>query len=484
MNSLAASLSRRRFLEEALLAAAGAAGAEMLPRAAAGQGEPSRSPNERLSVAVLGVRNRGQDHARAFAARGDCEVTCICDADQRIGGALCEKLEGPGHRRPRFVQDLRKVLNDRTIDVVSVATPNHWHALAAIWAMQAGKDVYVEKPVSHNIVEGRRMVEVARKHGRICQGGTQYRSVAANREAAKFVQEGGLGKLRLARTVTYRLRKSIGPPGQYPLPPGVDYNLWAGPAPMNPVTRKSFHYDWHWFWDYGSGEIGNNNIHCIDLMRLLTGITGLGRGVMSYGGRQFHDAGQTASTQVAIHDYGELTVVQEVRNLKTPEPRLGASVLVTGSEGYLAASDTVCTVFDPAGKRVRRFDRGGQDHFANFIQAVRSRKREDLNAEIAEGHQSAAMIHVANISYRLGRPTAPAEIVRYLESLRTNENALETFAAIQEHLAANEVDIAQEPLVLGPWLPIDAEKESFVDVPAAAAMLSREYRKPFVLPEA
>jgi predicted dehydrogenase len=476
--------TRRRFLEEALLAAAaGATGAELLPLATASE-KPGRSPNERLSVAVIGVRNRGQDHARAFAARSDCEVTCICDADERIGAALCEKLEGPAHRRPRFVQDLRKVFDDKSVDVVSIATPNHWHALAAIWAMQAGKDVYVEKPVSHNVVEGRRMVEAARKHGRICQGGTQYRSVAANRDAAKYVQEGKLGKLRLARTVTYRLRKSIGPPGQYPVPPGVDYNLWAGPAPMGPVTRKSFHYDWHWFWDYGSGEIGNNNIHCVDLMRLLTNISGLGKGVMSYGGRQFHDAGQTASTQIAIHDYGGLTVVQEVRNLKTPEPRLGASALLVGSEGYLAASDTTCTVYDPAGKRVRKFEGRGQDHFANFIQAVRSRKPEDLNAEILEGHQSTAMIHVANISYRLGRPAAPAEIVRELESLRTNENALETFASVKEHLAANGVDIAREPLTLGPWLRIDAEKEGFVDAPAAAAMLTREYRKPFVLPEA
>jgi predicted dehydrogenase len=373
------------------------------------------------------------------------------------------------------------VFDDKSVDVVSIATPNHWHALAAVWAMQAGKDVYVEKPVSHNVVEGRRMVETARRHGRICQGGTQYRSVGANREAAQYVREGKLGKIRLARCLTYGLRRSIGPPGNYPVPPGVDYNLWAGPAPMGPVTRKSFHYDWHWFWDYGSGEIGNNNIHCVDLMRLLTNLSGLGNGVLSYGGRQLHDAGQTASTQIAIHDYGELTVAQEVRNLKTPPPRYGASVLLVGSEGYLAGNEKTATVYDPAGKLVRKFEGPGQDHFANFIQAVRSRKREDQNAEILEGHQSTAMIHVANISYRLGRPTAPAEIVRRLESLKGNENALETFDLVKEHLAANGVDIAREPLTLGPWLRIDAQRESFVDAPAAAAMLGREYRKPFVL---
>ncbi len=172
---------------------------------------------------------------------------------------------------------MRRIFDDKSVDIVSIATPNHWHSLAAIWAMQAGKDVYVEKPVSHNISEGRRMVQVARKYNRICQGGTQYRSTGANRAAAQYVREGKLGQIKLAHVCTYRSRTSIGPAGQYSPPPTVDYNLWAGPAPMElPVRRKSFHYDWHWFWDWGGGELGNNSVHPVDAMRMVVGLEGPG----------------------------------------------------------------------------------------------------------------------------------------------------------------------------------------------------------------
>jgi predicted dehydrogenase len=478
------SLTRRRFLEESLLAAA--AGAVVEPvRAVAALDKPSRSPNERLRVAVLGVRGRGQGHADAYAARSDCQLVYVCDADREVGEKCAARQKAKG-RPVKFVQDLRRVFDDKSVDIVSIATPNHWHSLAAIWAMQAGKDVYVEKPVSHNVSEGRRLVEVARRYGRICQGGTQNRSVGSNRAAARYVQSGKLGQIQLVRCVMHRPRQPIGPPGKYQVPPSVDYNLWAGPAPMAPVTRKSFHYDWHWFWDFGNGEIGNNNVHTVDAARLIVGLSGLGRGVISYGGRvAFHDAAETPNVQVAIHDFGGLTLVQEVRNLKTPPARAGGPILITGTEGYLVGQVSGGNVvYDPAGKLVEKITGGpNEDHFANFIKAVRSRKREDQNAEILEGHTSTALIHLANISYRLGHPAAPEEIRRQLQSLAiAHENALETFALTEKHLAENAVDIAREPLTIGPWLKLDAGGETFVGNPAADALLTRDYRKPFIVP--
>jgi predicted dehydrogenase len=467
-------LSRRLFMQESLLAAAAVA----LPSRTASAEESAQQnegPNERLSVAVIGVNGRGRDHAKAYAARGDCILSYICDADSKVGQAAAERLES----KPKFVQDMRRIFDDKSVDVVSIATPNHWHSLAAIWAMQAGKDVYVEKPVSHNISEGRRMVQVARKYHRICQGGTQTRSTGAARAAAQYVREGKLGQIKLAHVRTYRSRKSIGPAGEYPVPPTVDYNLWAGPAPMErPLRRKSFHYDWHWFWNWGGGELANNSIHPLDAVRMIVDLKGLGRGVLSYGGRVgLDDCGETPSVQMTIHDFGPITVVQEIRNLKTDAPPRGETLIV-GSEGYLAGN----TVYDPDGKLVEKLTGPDVDHFGNFIEAVKSRKREMQNAEINEGHISTAVVHVANISQRLGKVASASEIQQALEAIKVNENVVETFQEIRRHLADNAVDIEKTPLVLGPWIGIDSEKERFIDNPAANAILTREYRKPFVVP--
>lgn len=474
-------LTRRAMLEESLLAMTAMAA---VPVANVwGAEKPSTSPNERLNVAVIGVRGRGGDHAQAFAARPDCQVTYLCDCDREVGQRVAAKFSAQS-QPARFVEDMRKIFDDKSVDIVSIATPNHWHSLAAIWAMQAGKDVYVEKPVSHNVSEGRRMIEVSRKYNRICQGGTQHRSAGPNREAARYVREGKLGEIKLARTAMYRPRRSMGAAGQYSVPASVNYDLWAGPAPMAPITRKSFHYDWHWLWDYGNGELGNNSIHTIDVLRLILDLKGLGRGVMCYGGRQFDDAGQTPNTQVVIHDFGPITVVNEVRNLKTTAPRLGGAVLIVGSEGYIASGLTSCSLYDPDGKLVRKFSEPGQNHFDNFVKAVRSRKREDQNADIVEGHTSTAMCHLGNISYRLGRPASSAQIAKQLETLRVNDNVQETFAQVQEHLKENGIDLEKQRLNLGPWLTVHDDQETFVDNAEANALLTREYRQPYVVPAA
>ncbi len=475
--------SRRRFLEQSMLATATAlAGSAARPLIA--QEKQSKSPNERLSVAVIGARGRGKAHAGALGARDDCFISYICDCDKEIGPKVADSFDS----KPKFVEDMRRIFDDESVDVVTVATPNHWHALSAIWAMQAGKDVYVEKPVSHNVSEGRRMVQVMERYKRICQGGTQHRSTGQAKAAAEYVKQGKLGEIKLAKCYMYRPRNHMGPRGVYEVPKGVDYNLWAGPAPMEvPLTRPHFHYDWHWIWNYGNGELGNNSVHCVDLMRKITGLTGLGRGVMSYGARHFDDAGETPNTQVTIHDFGPTTVVQEIRNLKSGPAPHSAAVLVEGTKGYLVATFSGITAFDPDGEVVEQLTGTGDNHFADFIEAVHSRKVEDLNAPIIEGHLSTALVHVANISQQLGRPASNDEIKKQLEGHETNDDALERFESIQKHLAENRFDMEKRlikfgPLTLGPWLAIDGE--SFPDNPAASAMLTREYRKPFVVPTA
>ena len=473
--------NRRRFLAESILAAT-AASAGSVRSALAGQ-PPSRSANERLRIAVIGAGIRGPVHARAFAGREDCEVTAICDADGTRAHRLAENVEKIQGRKPEAVQDLRRILDDPAVNCVSIATCNHWHALCAIWAMQRGKDVYVEKPASHTISEGRRMVRAAHKHRRIRQVGTQYRSDGTCRAAVQYMARGKLGKITLARSITYKRRRSIGPPVQGKVPPGVDYNLWAGPAPTSPVTRRNFHYDWHWFWETGNGDVGNSDVHRTDLVRWGLGLTRLSRSVMCYGGRLgYRDAAATPNTQIVVHDLGGTTFVQEVRGLETPRFHRHGGAIFAGSEGYIGMVAGGSALFDPQGKKIRDFSGPGDDHFANFIEAVRSRRPEDLNAEISGGHLSAGLCHLGNISYRLGRAASPDEILAQLGGRKLNDDPGETFRRTREHLAANGVDVEKTPLTLGPWLDFEPEKGTFVDNPDADALLTRRYRKPFVVP--
>ncbi len=478
-------LSRRAFVQESILAAmaAQAGSGRLLAEPAAGSATRV-SPNERLSVAVLGVRGRGQDHAQAYASRSDCTVSYLCDPDREVGQSFLDAFAAKFGYRPKFVTDLREIYADASVDAVSIATPNHWHALAAVWAIQAGKHVYVEKPVSHNISEGRRIVQAARKYGKICQGGTQRRSQAVFRDARALVEK--IGPVRVVRCVMYRPRKPIGPPGDYPVPPSVDYNLWAGPAPMAKITRRSFHYDWHWFWDFGNGEIGNNCVHAVDTARIIVPMPNLGKSVLCYGGRLgFHDAAETPNTQVSIHDLGEQTLVQEVRNFPTPPAYLGGVVLVVGQDGYVATSmGNRVARFDRNGKEIESITGSGGDHFGNFVEAVKAGKPEMLNADIEEVHVSSAFTHLANISYRLGHTADHASLQTALGKILCNEDALATLEEIESHLRENGVDLSAEPLTLGRLLAVDSAKEQFPSDAEANALLTRQYRDPFVVPSA
>lgn len=476
------SITRRELLEDTMLAVAAAATAA-IPQPVFAEEKPTGSPNNKVRVAVLGCRIRGKQHVAELSRVPDCEIAYVCDPDHDLAGELATVVEEKQGRAPQAVQDMRRVFDDMSVDAVFIATPNHWHALAAIWAMQSGKDAYVEKPVSHNISEGRRIVQVSRKTGRICQGGTQNRSNMALAEAVEYMQAGKLGDVKLARSIIYGGRGSIGPKGNYELPGNVDYNLWAGPAPLSPLTRKNLHYDWHWDWQTGNGELGNNNIHSLDICRWGLGLTGLGRSAISYGGRfGYTDAGETPNTQVCIFDFGSKTIVAETRGLKTEPFRAGftGGWLFHGTEGSIAGT----SLFDPEGELVSTFtpERKSENHFANFLSVVRSRKREDLNAEILEGHQSTALCHVGNISWRLGREVSPAEARDELSKLKVHDNVQETLDRTVQHLTDNKVNLDQTRLVLGAVLNPDSDREAFIGNPQADAFLTREYRQPFVVP--
>jgi predicted dehydrogenase len=480
--------NRRQFLEDSMFAAAAAAMATGSGRLLAEEEPQSKSANERLNVAVVGVKGRGGSHIGAWAGRKDTVIRYVVDVDRQYGEQRVGEIEKRQGVRPVFVEDLRVALDDKSVDFVSIATPNHQHSLQAIWAMQAGKDVYVEKPVSHNVSEGRRAVEAARKYKRICQTGTQCRSNPGMIELIRQIHDGKIGEVKVGRGLCYKPRGSIGPKGDYKVPESVNYDLWCGPAQQLPLTRKSLHYDWHWVWEYGNGDLGNQGIHQMDVARWGMGVKTLCNAVMSYGGRLgYEDAGETANTQVVVHDYGPQTLVFEVRGLKTSDYR-GAKVgvIFEGTEGYaVSPSYNGGVIFDKDGNKVTEYKEGDdKHHFANFLKAVRSRAIADLSADIEEGHLSSALCHLGNISYRLGSQMSADELDKQLATFKTTDDAKETLSRTLAHLSDNGIDMAGTKLGVGPVLAFDPQSETFPGNEQANAMLTREYRKPFVVPAA
>ena len=503
--------TRRQFLEDSVLAAAMAAAfpASGLLAADSKLELPKKNPGDLLQVAVVGAGDRGGVHIDEFILNPDTEIAYIIDADEKVGRQRAEAVGKKQGRVPKVAQDMRVAFDDKSVHIVGVATPNHWHSLAAIWAMQAGKDVYVEKPVSHNVSEGRRMVETARKLNRICQAGTQCRSMKGTIDAIEYVKSGKIGDVKLARGICYRARGSIGPKGKYAVPPQIDYNLWCGPSRMLPLTRMKFHYDWHWQREWGNGDMGNQGPHQMDIARWGLGLDRLPDTAIAFGGRLgYEDAGDVANTEVGIFESGGKTIVFEVRGLKTDRFR-GALVGVVfyGSEGYVVTTEyTTAAAFDPSGKLVRKFQGGtindssivvgfgpdgktvlksdnGRGHFGNFVDAVKARDHKLLRADILEGHLSCAHSHLANVSYYLGKPASAEEIRKTLGALKTNEDVTECLDRTFKHLAGNSVDLAKTPLRLGPMLKIDPTNETVLDNPEACALLTREYRAPFIVPK-
>ena len=382
--------SRRDFLQSSLLTASA-----LVAAGAAGK------PNKKIILAFVGLRSRGKDLLRGFSAFPDVEVAYLCDPDLNVIPAALKALPASHGRVPAVVQDMRKAFADKAVDAVVVATPDHWHALATVWACQAGKHVYVEKPVSHNLVEGSRMVEAARKYERVVQVGTQRRSAPHLQEAAEFVRGGALGKIPFARAWIAGDRKSIGKKADAKPPEKVDYDLWLGPAPERAFNPNRFHYNWHWNWDYGTGEIGNNGIHGLDLIRMLTGLDAPNR-VSSGGGKFFYDDDQqTPDTQQVSFDFDTCSAVWEHRIwAKTGVRNQGFGVELVGEKGTLVVDGAGWHVEQGAEKSVKStpFESA---HQRNFLDCIESGKRP--NADIEIGHHSTRLCHLGNVAYRLGR---------------------------------------------------------------------------------
>ncbi len=485
-------LTRRRFLRSSL--AVGAVMAAPFSRAA--------GANDDVRVAVVGVGSRvkiggkGAQEIDVFRRMPGVRVVALCDADESHLDREAKKFHDRNERVDTH-RDVRRLLEDRGIDAVVNATPNHWHALITIWACQAGKDVFVEKPLSHGLWEGRKMVEAARRYNRVAQCGSNSRAKPGLKEAFDYVRQGNLGKIRVVRGINYKPRRGIGrvaaPP---PIPKSLDFNLWAGPAEMTPPRREFLHYDWHWDWATGNGDIGNMGIHYLDGCRCVVDQNELPRGVVAVGGRfGYDDDGETPNTLLMFLDYRPVPILFEVRGLPRGKAfqderwdrvdqsmdthcglRLGVVVHCEG--GYLAGN----VAYDNDGRRIRQFDGEGTSLRQNFIDVVRSRKTADLKNDLLEGHLSASLFHMANISYRLGKHASPEEIRDRAPAKGDSADALQETA---EHLAANGIDLHATPATLGPWLSMDPKKEEFIGPMSQEAngLLRRDYRKPFVVPD-
>lgn len=380
------------------------------------------SANNTVRMAVVGCGGRGMSHVNAWTSLPDVELVALCDVDQSHLDKYVKAVTDKGKKKPDTYIDVRKLLEDKNIDAISIASPNHWHALQTIWGCQAGKDVYVEKPCSHNIFEAEQMVHAARKYDRIVQMGSQSRSSVALKEAMQKMREGELGEVYMARALCFKWRDTIGKAPVSEVPAGVDYDLWTGPAPKKPFTRNRFHYNWHWLWDTGNGDLGNQGIHEVDIARWGMGVKFPTR-VTAMGGHYMFDDDQetpntiTASLEFDVNGKKKLMVFDVRHWMSNHEAGIGEGGrrkdsntignTFFGSKGYLAIDGYTKyqTWMGREGKDQHpgpAMDKGG-DHFLNFIEAVRSRKRSDLNAEIEEGAASTICMHLANVSYRVGR---------------------------------------------------------------------------------
>jgi predicted dehydrogenase len=451
-----------------------------------------RGANDDIRVAVIGVRSRGRDHMHGFARLPGVRVVALCDVDPAmLDSALADfRKRQPERAVPDTVLDFRKLLERADVDAVSIATPNHTHTWIAMHAMAAGKDVYVEKPVSHNLREGEALVRAAQKTGRVVQAGTQCRSSTGIRAGIDFVHAGKLGAVRVARGLCYKPRPSIGKvAGEQPIPQGIDYDLWCGPAEKSPLTRRSLHYDWHWVWSTGNGDLGNQGIHQMDLCRWAMGVDRLPDAVETIGGRVgYDDDGETPNTMMTVLEYPSAQLVFEVRGLtqakgvKEMDRFLGVQIgcVIHCEHGYLVIPDySRAVAHDLDGRQIERWE-GGGDHYQNFVDAVRARDPQKLNGPVVDGHLSSALCHLGNDSQRLAALAAAESIGQ--RALRCPTMA-EGWRRMQDHLIANEVDLAMTPLTAAARLELDETGAFRGPLAERAEELARgTYRAGFELP--
>lgn len=478
------SVNRRQFLA----AASAAAAASLTSSVRAAQA------NDELRVVVIGVNSIGNTHLNGFPKIPGVKVVGACDVDSAVLGTRAEEFEKKHGYGQKTYGDLRRVFDDQDVDAVVVGMPNHWHGLATVWACQAGKDVYTEKPCSHNIWEAGQMAKAAEKYDRIVQVGIQRRSFKHLQDFFQEVHDGALGKIKNVKGLYLSRRESIGRPTSPPKPPAtVNHDLWCGPGSTK-LERAKYHYDWHWFWDYGNAELGNNGPHILDLCRWAVGAEEFPTSVVSVGGRYaWDDNGQTPNTHLLRYEYAQAPITFEIRDLPTATGKkdtcnymgLSYGIVIEGEEGTYLGFDTG-KVVDPDGNTIREIkgdvgtDGGRQLHRENFVKAVRSRKTSDLNCPVKTGHLSTALCHLGNISHRTGEATALASLP---EKVQDQPLMADAVARMTEHLAANGVDIQTAAIELGRTLAIDPKTETFPGDEAANRLLKREYRAPYVVPE-
>ena len=474
-----ATVTRRSFLKHTSAAGFGLALASPLSRVLGANGD--------IRIAVVGVNGRGSNHIDEFRKIDGVRLVALCDVDHKVLAARAEKLANDGNPVKTFV-DARELLDSGEVDAISIATTNHSHALLTVWGCQAGKDVYVEKPCSHNVFEGRKAVEAARKYKRIVQHGTQSRSSAGWARTVAAIQSGKYGRLLVSKGYCCKPRWSIGFKPYRDAPENLDFNLWLGPAPEQPYHDNLVHYNWHWFWDFGNGDMGNQGVHQIDIARWAIQGATLPRSVVTMGGRyvdgpNFKDQAQTPNMELSVFDFGESLIVFETRGLVGRMPEFPNQV---DNEFYLEGGVIRGQKFFPAGKGEGEslvdveVKRGPGGQFENFIHAVRSRKVDELHADILEGHYSSALCHLGNISYRLGN-----EVPFGMQTDRFGTSSVisDAMMTVLENTQAIGVDPARNTYCLGPKLEFDAARETFNGNPAANLLLSRFYREPFVVPE-
>ncbi len=472
------SLDRRQFLRRSAAAAAGLA----VPTFA---GSRVRGANDEIRIAVAGCGVRGGAHVAEFGKLPGVRIVAVCDPDRERLAAFGRRVEASFGYRPAEVPDIRRLIDRRDFDVLSVATMQYWHALPTIWACETGRDVYVEKPLAHFIGEGRQMVNAARKYNRLVQVGTQARSRHTDQQAVAYLRSGALGKIQYIVCFANKARTSIGKRSEpLPIPETLDYELFCGPARNEPIYRDRIQYDCSFTWNMGDGESCNQGVHEIDAARWVLGETTLPRRVMSIGGRfVFNDAGDVPNTQIIYYDYASAPILYEVHNLRAGKDTKampsylgrGVDTCVHCEGGYMMMHAGI--VYDNDGKEIKRFS-GGEDHFGNFIRALRSGKREDLNADVLEGHLSTNICHAGNISYRLGQRASVADARAQIGDLPQFQAMFDRYL---DHLRAHDVDPGES--LLGPWLECDPEHERFRDNAPANELVHGFYRSGFELPQ-
>ena len=509
--------SSRHFMADTLLGMTAAACAGYAATAKVAVAQAPAAPvaaNDKLGLVVIGAGGRSRDHIRYFRGDPRCTVLYIVDPDlTRISDSLIDEIAATQNGiKPQRVADMRRAFEDKAVDIVTSSTANHWHALSALWAVQAEKHVYVEKPGNHNIHEGLALEAASKKYNRVVQIGTQCRSIPANVDLVKFVQDGGIGEVKFARGLCYKRRKSIGPLGEYSPPASVDYDLWSGPAPIKPLTRPNFHYDWHWQRLYGNGDLGNQGSHQTDIARWILGLDRFPQAVITYGGRlgydierndpDYVDAGDVANTEISVYDYGDKCIVFETRGLETGQLPLPVGenpggtlvgVIAYGTQGYAiqgpatrAQTYTLSAAYDLEGNVIKEFTGGNDaDHYRNFVDAVIKGDPSAAVADAACGLYSAAISHFGNISYYIGEENrvSPSEVKAALKEIKSLDDDDATVDRTVEHLTTNGVDLGRTPMSLGPLLRFDLATNRFINNDAANAMLTREYRVPYVVPK-